>query len=811
MSKSKGNVIDPWTVLDTRGADALRWYFFSAGSPWTPQRVSRRGDRRVDAPVPRHALEHVLVLRHLREPRRLGRPTGDRPLASTHVLDRWVRSRLHAHRARGHRRARGFDALRGAQALERFVDDLSNWYVRRSRPRFWKAADPAAHATLHECLSTSRCCSRRSLPVRGRRAATATSPRHDESVHLADWPAADDSARRRRRSKRRWSGRASVVSLGLSARNEAKLKVRQPLRRALVLLARRRARSPTTSLREIADALNVKQLEAVTDLEGLLDYTVVPNFRALGPEGRRSTCRWSRTRWPRSTAPRSGARSTSDGALRPRARRRRRPSRSGPTTSRSAPSHTRSSRSPQDGRLRGRARPHRSTTTCAPRASPATSSALLNDQRKADGFEIADRIRVRLGATGRVEAAAHRHRDWIAREVLAVEFDARRRRGCADATPTVEIDGESVPVALERSVSSSVDSAAAAEAPAVLLDRARRRRTCAWLFVAWAERRVVAHGFAQRREERVVVERVGCRPRWPPSARRSTGTARAAAVTCSQGAGASPTAGRRAPSRRRTTATTTPPRRRVRRRLRRGRRRRPTRRRGRAPDRTRRRGDGDDASTARPRTGSLGADRRLGVDGCAEPRVGLRRRRGPASSVGAGSPGAGAGSALAHGRSVARRRAARRRAARGAPTAARSSAAEAREVGLDARRGSARGSPTRTSSSASASARSVSRRVDELEDLGFEAAALALGDAARRSASASLDQRLRLGLGLLEQLPGARLRLVHRVVGGALREQQRALQHLGVVAARRQRHLGRRRRGRGDRHRSSSRHPAASG
>src|SRR5262249_59147110 len=74
---------------------------------------------------------------------------------STHVLDRWIRSRLHWAVAEVTDALDGFDALRGAQALERLVDDLSNWYVRRSRARFWKAADPAAHATLYEALTTA--------------------------------------------------------------------------------------------------------------------------------------------------------------------------------------------------------------------------------------------------------------------------------------------------------------------------------------------------------------------------------------------------------------------------------------------------------------------------------------------------------------------------------------------------------------------------------------------------------------------------------------------------------------------------------
>ena len=173
---------------------------------------------------------------------------------STHVVDRWVRSRLHATVDAVTDALEAFDALRGAQALERFVDDLSNWYVRRSRPRFWNAggdADDDAHATLHEACSRSPCCSRRtarSSPTR----STPTSRGADESVHLADWPVADASARDAELEDE-MARAARVVSLGLSARNEAKLKVRQPLRTAFVLVPGERVlrrvapRSPTRS------------------------------------------------------------------------------------------------------------------------------------------------------------------------------------------------------------------------------------------------------------------------------------------------------------------------------------------------------------------------------------------------------------------------------------------------------------------------------------------------------------------------------------------------------------------------------------
>ena len=113
----------------------------------------RRGHRRGHPPVPADAVEHLLVLRHLREHRRLDAAPRARATPA-HVLDRWITSRLHRTVRTVTDALEQFDALAATQALTELVDDLSNWYVRRSRPRFWKSSDPAAHATLHQVLLT---------------------------------------------------------------------------------------------------------------------------------------------------------------------------------------------------------------------------------------------------------------------------------------------------------------------------------------------------------------------------------------------------------------------------------------------------------------------------------------------------------------------------------------------------------------------------------------------------------------------------------------------------------------------------------
>ncbi len=176
MSKSKGNVLDPWHVFDTFGADALRWYFFSAGSPWSNRRVYEDGIREATRKT-LITLWNVFAffatyadLAGWEAAADGGAGDGGAPATSEgdwdpaaadadsgHVLDRWAEARLAQTVAAVTDALDNFDALGGATTLAAFVDDLSNWYVRRSRPRFWGpaggAADPAAFATLYRCLT----------------------------------------------------------------------------------------------------------------------------------------------------------------------------------------------------------------------------------------------------------------------------------------------------------------------------------------------------------------------------------------------------------------------------------------------------------------------------------------------------------------------------------------------------------------------------------------------------------------------------------------------------------------------------------
>jgi isoleucyl-tRNA synthetase len=291
MSKSKGNVIDPWTLIDAKGADALRWYFFAAGSPWTPRRVFLEGideTTRTTLLTFWNTYSFFVTYANLDGWRPLA---PDQPAApaipSTHVLDRWLRSRLHSTVATVTERLEGFDALGAAQALAGLVDDTSNWWVRRSRDRFWKGAGAggdAAHRTLYEVLRTTAQLLAPFTPFLAdevwRNLVGAEGP--DASVHLSDWPTADAAALDPALEGTMALARRFVV-LGRAARTDAKIRTRQPLATAF-LFASTGERVDDELRAVIADELNVRTIEELVSFEGLLDWTVVPNFRALGPK-----------------------------------------------------------------------------------------------------------------------------------------------------------------------------------------------------------------------------------------------------------------------------------------------------------------------------------------------------------------------------------------------------------------------------------------------------------------------------------------------------------------------------------------------
>ena len=289
MSKSRGNVVDPWSVLQPAGRRRAALELRVRELAVDAEAGVDREHRRDHEPVPADPLEHLFVLRHLRQPRRLDSGRRRRPSAGAgeeHVLDRWIRSRLHGTVREVGDALEAFDALRAAQSLEGLVDDLSNWYVRRSRSRFWNSDDDHAHVVLHECLLTvtqllAPFCPfvvRRDVP--GPRAGppspctSPTGPRSTRPRSIRDLEARDRSWRAR--SSRSGSRRGPSPSSRSASRCPA-----------------RSCCSPTAELPgpvqdEIAAALNVKKLESRRESRRtarLLGRAELPPAR---PEGRQA-------------------------------------------------------------------------------------------------------------------------------------------------------------------------------------------------------------------------------------------------------------------------------------------------------------------------------------------------------------------------------------------------------------------------------------------------------------------------------------------------------------------------------------------
>jgi len=298
MSKSKGNVIEPWTVLDRQGADAFRWYLLTAQSPWDSFRFSLEA---VDDAMRRFLLTLWNTFSFLVTYAAL--PDGWAPgatapdPASLRPIDRWVLSRLDGVTAEVTERLEDFDATGAGRVLEAFVDDLSNWYVRASRRRFWggrrggasddaaRADADAAFATLHECLATlsllvAPFCPFVSEEMHGTLVA-AHDPDAPESVHLAAWPVA--GGRHDPELELAMADAREAVAVGRGARAESKLKVRQPLAEAVVACPPAVAERIGSLVDLVADELNVRAVRFVTDPGELVDVTLKPNYRRLGP------------------------------------------------------------------------------------------------------------------------------------------------------------------------------------------------------------------------------------------------------------------------------------------------------------------------------------------------------------------------------------------------------------------------------------------------------------------------------------------------------------------------------------------------
>ncbi|MGI5468246.1 isoleucine--tRNA ligase [Streptomyces sp. CA-132043] len=284
MSKHLGNILQPIPLMDQHGADAVRWFMAAGGSPWAARRV---GHGTIQEVVRKTLLTYwnTVAFQAL-----YARTTGWAPTASDPapgdrpILDRWLLGELNSLVEGVTDALEAYDTQRAGKLLSAFVDDLSNWYVRRSRRRFWQG-DAAALRTLHEVVETVTRLMAPLTPFITERVwqdlVVPVTPDAPDSVHLSSWPVADASAIDPTLSAQMVLVRR-LVELGRATRAESGVKTRQPLSRALVAAAGFETLSDDLRA-QITEELNVSSLASLSEVGGsLVDTTAKANFRALG-------------------------------------------------------------------------------------------------------------------------------------------------------------------------------------------------------------------------------------------------------------------------------------------------------------------------------------------------------------------------------------------------------------------------------------------------------------------------------------------------------------------------------------------------
>ena len=293
MSKSKGNTVNPFDIIEKYGADATRWYLVTNSPPWRPTMFDEEGVLEVQRKffgtlVNTYAFFAMYA--------NIDRPDWHEPatpVAERQEIDRWILSELQSliERYTGHMAV--YDVTKAARSISEFtIDQLSNWYVRRNRRRFWKSEmgpdKRAAYQTLYECLDAVVKLMAPFAPFLAdeiyRNLNSVTQQDPAESVHLAYMPAADAS-RIDRALEERMERAQKIVVLVRAMRMKANLKVRQPLRRIILPIADEAGREAVRKMQDIIlDEINVKEIEYVHDASGIVRKKAKGNFKALGPK-----------------------------------------------------------------------------------------------------------------------------------------------------------------------------------------------------------------------------------------------------------------------------------------------------------------------------------------------------------------------------------------------------------------------------------------------------------------------------------------------------------------------------------------------
>lgn len=283
MSKHLGNVLEPIELMDQHGADSVRWFMLAAGSPWQSRRLGHSAISEVTRKVLLTLLNSASFLSLYGRLSDVDFLKQQKPVRQRPSLDRWIISLTNQTANQVAAALDNFDTQRAGRLLAEAVDDLSNWYVRRSRRRFWDS-DPDALATLHQALRTLTLIMAPFIPFITEKLwqdlFRTTTDENTESVHLANWPEfAEDEIDQTLLSQMQLV--RNLVELGRSARAESKIKNRQPLARALIVAQGWSEISPEVQ-NQLLEELNILNLESIDQTQDLVDVSIKANFRNLG-------------------------------------------------------------------------------------------------------------------------------------------------------------------------------------------------------------------------------------------------------------------------------------------------------------------------------------------------------------------------------------------------------------------------------------------------------------------------------------------------------------------------------------------------
>ncbi|MGB8657386.1 MAG: isoleucine--tRNA ligase [Candidatus Zixiibacteriota bacterium] len=452
MSKTKGNVIDPWEVLNEQGADALRWYMLWVSQPWLPTRVDKSAITEVERKflsTLRNSYSFFALYANID---RFDPAKHELKIDERTDLDRWIISRLNSLIGEVTYALDHYDLTRPARQIQEFVlEDLSNWYVRRSRRRFWQSGENkdkiSAYLTLWECLVGVCKLIAPYTPFIAeelyQQLCANVNSSFPQSVHLTDFPLASEK-NVDKKLEQKMDNLRRIVTLGRAARSRAEIKIRQPLGEMLVRLPAGESAEDLESLFGlISEELNVKKLARLDKNVSLTQLSAKPNFSRLGPKwGKKANAVAEKIR---TLSQVELEKFKGDGKLGV--------SLDG-TIINLEPEDIEVSEKEKEGWVVESENEYQvalSTVLTEKLKDEGFARELVNkiqNMRKSAGFEVMDRIRADITTTPRLEKAIKAFEDYVKKETLASELSHSGAKG--ELSGEWDVNGEKATISVER-------------------------------------------------------------------------------------------------------------------------------------------------------------------------------------------------------------------------------------------------------------------------------------------------------------------------------------------------------------------------